>query len=229
MLRRQKFLEMAASAPVIAPSMLACDFTNLEREVKLLEDSGVQVLHLDIMDGIFVPNLTFGMMIVKAIRRLTELPLDVHLMITDPARYAKRFYEAGADNITFHIETVDDPRPLLEEIEQLGAGKGLTLNPNTPVADIEPFLAYCDMVLVMSVEAGFGGQSFIPESLDRIRRIREIGGPDILIEVDGGINRNTIAKCAEAGVQLFVTGSAYFGEADRRATLEEFTSLARSQ
>jgi len=212
---------------VVLPSLLACDFGNLEREIGRLEAAGVEALHLDVMDGHFVPNMTFGMLIVEAVRRLTKLPLDVHLMISEPMRYVDRFRDAGADNLTVHIEAVEDAREVLGHIRDLGVGTGITLNPGTPISAIEGCLDLCDLVLVMSVEAGFGGQEFNPTTLDRLRRVRELAGPDVLLEVDGGINRTTIRACAEAGAQLFVIGSAFFGQADHDAALQEFTGLAQ--
>jgi len=214
--------------PAVLPSLLSCDFANLEREIGRLQSAGAAALHLDVMDGHFVPNLTFGMLIVEAVRRLTDLPLDVHLMICRPERYLERFRDAGADNLTIHIEAVDDPRPVLERIREVGVGAGITLNPDTPVAAIETCLDLCDLVLVMSVEAGFGGQAFLPSALEKLRRLRRLVGPEVLLEVDGGVNPATIGDCAEAGAQLFVTGSAVFGHPDYHAALGQLTELARS-
>ena len=144
------------------------------------------MLHLDIMDGHFVPNLSFGLPVVEAIRRSTELPLDVHLMISEPARYVRQFRKAGADLLTIHIEAVADPRPLLREIRALGAGAGISLNPPTPVETLDGCLDLCDLVLVMSVMPGFGGQAFEPVALEKLRRLRALAGPDVLLSVDGG-------------------------------------------
>ncbi len=216
------------SAPLIAPSLLAADFANLGTEIQQLEQAGAQVLHLDIMDGHFVPNLSFGLPVIKAIRRTTRLPLDVHLMIADPGRYLKAFREAGADLLTIHIEAVDDPAPLLEEIRSLGAGTGLSLNPPTPLDRIEPYLDACDLVLSMSVMPGFGGQEFQAVALDKMRRLREIGGDRLLISVDGGVNPQTIQSCAEAGANFFVTGTALLGHADYGKRMKELRELAQS-
>src|SRR5208282_5350348 len=147
-------VELRSTAPVIAPSLLASDFAHLDQEIRRLEEAGAQSLHLDIMDGHFVPNISFGFPVIEAVRRSTDLPLDVHLMISDPGLYLERFRKAGADLLTFHVEAVDDPRPLLREIRRLGAVAGLTLNPPTPIEAVEPYLADCDLVLVMSVAAG---------------------------------------------------------------------------
>ena len=218
--------DLRASAPVIGPSLLACDFAHLEREVRRLEAAGARILHLDIMDGHLVPNISFGFPIVEAVRRLTHLPLDVHLMISEPGRYLERFREAGADLLTVHVEVADDPRRLLREIRRLGAVAGLTLNPPTPVEHVEPYLGDCDLLLVMSVMAGFGGQEFETAAVDRLRRLRTVGGDDLLLSVDGGINDQTIGICAEAGAEVFVTGSALFAHHDYRQVMDEFRSLA---
>ncbi len=218
--------EIHASAPVIGPSLLASDFARLEQEIRRLEEAGAQILHLDIMDGHFVPNISFGFPVIEAIRRSTRLPLDVHLMISEPGRYLERFRKAGADLLTIHVEAVGDPRPLLREIRRLGAVAGLTLNPPTPIAAVGPYLHDCDLVLVMSVQAGFGGQEFEPQAIDRLRYLRAVGGNDLLLSVDGGINDQTIGLCAEAGAELFVTGSALFAHHNYRQAMEEFRGLA---
>ena len=228
-MNRQACLErLQAAAPAVLPSLLQCDFGNLEREVRSLEAAGVSALHLDVMDGNFVPNLTYGMPVVAAIRRLTELPLDVHLMIRDPQAYVRQFREAGADVLTFHIEAVPEPRDLLSQIRALGAGSGIALNPQTPLSSIENCLDLCDLVLVMSVNAGFGGQKFHENAPERVRWVREKAGPGVLLEVDGGINQNTISRCAAAGAQLFVVGSAIFGQPRYEAAVRELTGLAHT-
>ncbi len=219
--------EMWAVAPVIGPSLLASNFARLEQEIGRLEEAGAKALHLDIMDGHFVPNISFGFPVIEAIRRSTRLPLDVHLMISEPGKYIERFRKAGADLITIHIETVDDPRPLLGEIRKLGAVAGLTLNPPTPIEAVEPYLDDCDLLLVMSVMPGFGGQEFEPLAYDRLRHLREIGRRDLLLSVDGGIQEHTIGACAEAGANIFVTGSALFSHHDYRQRLDEFRGLAK--
>lgn len=219
---------LSAAAPLVAPSLLAADFANLESEIRRVEEAGAEILHLDIMDGHFVPNLSFGLPVVAAIRRVTKLPLDVHLMIDDPARYAKHFREAGADLITFHIEAVRDPKALMEEIRALGAGAGLTLNPPTPISALEPFLDHCDLVLVMSVMAGFGGQAFEPVALDKLRRLRELVGGRTLLSVDGGVAPDTIGSCAEAGADLLVVGTGLFKQPDYSRRMAQLTRLARA-
>lgn len=225
--RRNHLSILRDSAPVILPSLLLCDFGNLEREVTRLEKAGVTALHLDVMDGRFVPNLTYGMPIVSALRRLTALPLDVHLMIEEPQRYVQHFYDAGADIITFHIEAVVDPQPVIDQIHALGAAAGVALNPATPVSAVEPVLADCDVVLVMSVEAGFGGQSFQPVALDKLRQLRTQAAPTTLLEVDGGVNAGTIADCYQAGAQLMVVGSAIFGNESYSSAVTQLTRTAR--
>jgi ribulose-phosphate 3-epimerase len=212
---------------MVGPSLLAADFGNLEAEIRRVEEAGAKVLHLDVMDGHFVPNLSFGLPIVEAVRRLTELPLDVHLMITEPGRYAARFREAGADLLTFHIEAVPNPVPLLEEIHRLGAIAGLTLNPRTPATAVLDYLDHCDLVLVMSVTPGFGGQRFQPEALDKLRLLRKAAGPRLLLSVDGGVGPATIGPCAEAGADMFVVGTGLFEADDYGRRLAELTDLAR--
>lgn len=223
--RRECLAQLRTAAPAVLPSLLLCDFGNLEREVARLTEAGVKALHLDVMDGQFVPNLTYGMPIVAAFRRLTDLPLDVHLMIAEPQKYVRQFVEAGADIVTFHVEAVQDPRPVLAEIRGLGAGAGLALNPDTPLSTLDGCLESCDMVLVMSVPAGFGGQSFRPIALDKLRTLRK-NMSDLLLEVDGGVQQQTIGACAEAGAQLFVVGSAIFRAASYSGAVRELTQLA---
>ena len=226
MSRRHQLGRLRQAAPAVLPSLLKCDFGHLAREVARLEEAGVAALHLDVMDGHFVPNFTYGMPIVSALRRLTELPLDVHLMISSPERYLEAFYEAGADVITIHVEAVDDPRPALEHIRQLGAGAGLALNPATPLGRLETALQLCDLVLVMSVEAGFGGQAYNPVAEEKLAALRERCGSRLLLAVDGGINAQTIGRGAAAGADLFVVGSAIFNRDNYREEVEALTRLA---
>jgi len=224
----QLLADLRSAAPLIGPSLLACDFAHLEREIRRVEDAGARIIHLDVMDGHFVPNISFGLPVVEAVRRVTNLPLDVHLMISEPDRYVRPFREAGADLLTIHIETVPQPRPLLEEIRSLGAAAGITLNPPTPIADLEDCLDLCDLVLVMSVMAGFGGQQFDPVALEKLRQLREAARPEVLLSVDGGINRDTIGPCATAGADLFVTGTALFSQPNYGSFIAEMTDLAKS-
>jgi ribulose-phosphate 3-epimerase len=215
-------------APLVNPSLLSCDFAHLEREIRRLERAGAKLMHLDIMDGHFVPNLSIGIPVVEAVRRSTDLPLDVHLMLSEPGRYIAAFRRAGADLLTIHIEAVPDPRPLLDKIHQLGAAAGISLNPITPVSALEGCLDLCDLVLVMSVMPGFGGQEFNPVALDNLRQLREMAGPNVLLSVDGGIQHDTIGPAAQAGADLLVTGSALFSHDDYGLFIQEMTTLATS-
>jgi len=202
--------ELHTSAPLINPSLLAADFRNLEREIRRLEVGGAKILHLDIMDGHFVPNLSIGVPVVEAIRKITELPLDVHLMLDNADRFLVPFRQVGADFLTIHIEVYPDPRPVLDEIRSLGAQPGLAINPPTPAEAVIPYLNECSLVLTMSVMPGFGGREFDPTALEKIRMFRDKVGPEFLLSVDGGVNEKTIARCAAAGANLFVAGTAVF-------------------
>jgi len=219
---------LRSAAPVIAPSLLACDFANIEREIRRAEEAGARVLHLDIMDGHFVPNLSFGVPVVEAIRRVSHVPLDVHLMIAEPGRYVRPFRDAGADFLTIHIEVEPRPEALLEEIRGLGAAAGLSLNPPTPVAAIESYLEHCDQVLVMSVMPGFGGQQFNPVALAKLERLRAVGPSRLLLSVDGGVGDETIGACRRAGAHMLVAGTAFFRSDDYKQRLAELTRLANS-
>ncbi len=219
--------ELHSAVPLIGPSLLACDLANLEREVHAVVEAGARVLHLDVMDGHFVPNLSFGVPVVEAVRRVTALPLDVHLMISEPARYVDQFREAGADLLTFHVEAVPDPIPLLRRVRGLGALAGIAINPPTPVSVLERCLRYCDLVLVMSVMPGFGGQKFRPDVLGKLRWLRAQAESHGVLSVDGGVNGETIAPCAAAGADLFVIGTGLFSYPDYGQRLAELQALAR--
>jgi len=211
------------SVPAILPSLLMCDFGDLKTEIARLAAAGTKVLHLDVMDGHFVPNLTYGMLIVEGIRRHTSLPMDVHMMISDPLKYAPAFASAGADLLTFHVEAVSDPVDAAKQIAALGVGVGIAINPSTSMELLEPCLNHVDMVLVMSVEAGFGGQTFDPIAIDRIADLRK-RFPDLLLEIDGGINGSTIAAARAAGCDLFVVGSAIFKHDDYSAAISSLAT-----
>lgn len=212
---------------VLLPSLLMCDFGDLKREIASLEEAGVKALHLDVMDGHFVPNLSYGMPIVEGVRRLTDLPIDVHLMISDPGSYIPQFVDAGADCLTIHAEIEHDVCEVLEQIRSFGVVAGLALNPATPLAAVSQALPLCDLLLMMSVNAGFGGQAFNPVALDKLKTVKE-NSPDLLLEVDGGINLSTIADCYQAGASLFVVGSAIFGQDDYRQAVQQLSdAIAR--
>ena len=206
----------------IAPSILSADFANLERDVRDIEKNGADWVHVDVMDGLFVPNITIGIPVVKALRPVTKLPLDVHLMIEKPIRYVEDFVRAGADPITIHVEA-DQPQNTLEalnRIHALGCKAGIVLKPRTPAEAAIPYLEKCDLVLVMTVEPGFGGQKFMEEQMEKIRTLRKLldsANPACLIEVDGGVDSRTCEICKKAGTDVLVAGSAYFKAADRAA------------
>ena len=217
---------LRAARPVIAPSMLKCDFGNLAREVERLTTANAKVLHWDVMDGHFVPNLSYGPMLIERVRPLTEMLFDAHLMISEPERYLDEYLKAGCEAITVHIEAVPQPTSLLRRIRDAGRVAGLALNPQTPLSAVEPFLAEIDLLLVMSVQAGFGGQSFIPASIAKLRDARKMIGSETILSVDGGIGTKTIAGCAAAGTDLFVAGSAIFDQSDYQVAVEELSRLA---
>jgi ribulose-phosphate 3-epimerase len=220
---------LRAASPAILPSLLACDFSELRREIERVEEAGVAALHLDVMDGHFVPNISIGVPIVEAVRRVTDLPLDVHLMIEHPERYIEPFRNAGADGLTIHVEAVPDPRPVLDKIRSLGAMAGLSLNPPTPLSAIEHSLPHLDLILVMSVMPGFGGQKYDPRASEKLRALRDRDDVDALLEVDGGVNDATVGECAEAGAELLVAGVAVFHTDDYATTLEQLHAKARAR
>ena len=204
----------------IAPSILAADFANLERDIRNIEENGSDFVHVDIMDGIFVPNISIGIPVVAALRKVTDLPLDVHLMIDRPIRYVEEFVKAGADYLTIHVEA-DQPQNTLEALDKiraLGCRAGIVLKPKTPVEAAIPYLEKCDMILVMTVEPGFGGQKFMGDQMPKVKQLREWMddiNPACLIEVDGGVDANTCTLCKENGANVLVAGSAYFKATDR--------------
>ncbi len=204
----------------LSPSILAADFANLERDIHDIEKNGADWVHVDVMDGIFVPNISIGIPVVQALRPVTGLPLDVHLMIDRPIRYVEDFIKAGADWLTIHVEA-DQPQNILEALDKihaLGCKAAISLKPRTPAEAVIPYLTKCDMILVMTVEPGFGGQKFMADQMPKIKKLRQMldeVNPACVIEVDGGVDANTHAVCKENGAEVLVAGSAYFKAADR--------------
>lgn len=209
---------------LIAPSLLSADFARLGDEALDVERGGADFLHFDVMDGLFVPNISFGLPVLKSLRRVSALPLDVHLMIERPLRYVERFCEAGADLVSLHVEadTAENTRAALEAIRAKGKQAGLVLKPGTPAEAALPYLPLCDLILVMTVEPGFGGQAFMPDMLGKLRALRgwlDARGLKCLLEVDGGVDERTARACKDAGATVLVAGSAVFGKADRAAAI----------
>ena len=208
----------------IAPSILSADFTNLGQQIGLVEGAGASLLHVDVMDGRFVPNISIGLPVVKAISRATQLPIDAHLMIVEPGRYAEEFVKAGAQMVSIHIEADPHAHRTLAAIRAAGAQAGVAINPATPLSALDEALKFADYVLLMSVDPGFGGQAFIPESLDKVRRLRKMideRGMKARIEIDGGIDADNIAEVASAGAEIIVSGSAIFGAPDPAVALRK--------
>jgi len=221
--------QLKSQRPVIAPSMLKCDFGNLHREIELLETAEAPVLHWDVMDGNFVPNLSYGAMLIERVRPLTQMFFDAHLMISNPENYIDDYINAGCDSITIHIEAAPNPTDLLKHLSESDVLPGLAISPNTPVKMIEPFLEFCGLILVMSVEPGFGGQSFIKSSVQKIKQLKSMISDNTILSVDGGIGMETIAKTACAGANYFVVGSAIFSQTDYSIAVSELVQKARSE
>jgi ribulose-phosphate 3-epimerase len=213
-------------SPIMAPSMLKCDYANLQQEIDRLAAANTHWLHWDVMDGHFVPNLSYGALLIESIRAKTKAFFDAHLMISEPARYLDDYIKAGCDAITFHIEAAPDPTEVLKRIRSAGRKAGLAINPGTSPTQIEPFLPMCDLVLLMSVEPGFGGQKFKPEALEKAKYLKPRLAPGTLLSIDGGIGVDTIGLAAAAGCQVFVAGSAIFGEADYTSAVQNLRRLA---
>lgn len=206
----------------VAPSILSADFVNLERDIRKLSETGVDYVHIDVMDGIFVPNITIGIPVVAAIRRITDLPLDVHLMIDRPLRYVEQFCKAGSDLLTVHVEadTEENTLEALKKIRANGVRAAVSIKPNTPAEAVLPFLPLCDLILMMTVEPGFGGQAFMEHLMPKLRQLRayiNAQNPACELEVDGGVNEKTAMICRENGANVLVAGSAYFKAADPAA------------
>ena len=208
----------------IAPSILSADFTRLADEIAAVEAGGARVLHVDVMDGHFVPNITIGLPVVKSLRKATKLTIDTHLMIEEPNRYAVKFVEAGADMVSVHVEADVHLQRTLVAIREAGAKAGIAINPGTPLSALEEALPYADFVLLMSVNPGFGGQSFIPTSMDKLRRLKRMitdRGLDVKIEIDGGIDAGNIAEVVESGAEIIVAGSAVYGRGNATESVKE--------
>ena len=206
----------------VAPSILSADFVNLERDICALKETGADYVHVDVMDGLFVPNITIGIPVVAAIRRITDMPLDVHLMIDRPLRYVDDFCKAGSDLLTVHVEadTQENTLAALKRIRENGVRAAISVKPKTPAEAVLPFLPYCDLILVMTVEPGFGGQSFMQDMMPKLKTIRgyiDAQNPGCELEVDGGVNAETARLCRENGANVLVAGSAYFKAADPTA------------
>jgi ribulose-phosphate 3-epimerase len=202
------------AGPLVAPSLLACDFARAGEQIDRVVAAGAKLLHVDVMDGHFVPNLSMGPPVVRSIRKYTDLPLDVHIMVTDPAYYIERFADAGADSVTFHVEATDQPRKLVDRLHERGLGAGVTLRPGTGASAVEDVAGEVELVLVMTVEPGYGGQEFMDNMLEKIATVRGMLGAAQRLQVDGGINPATAPRCLAAGADVFVAGENIFGSDD---------------
>jgi ribulose-phosphate 3-epimerase len=211
----------------IAPSILSADFAKLADEIAEIESAGVKIVHLDVMDGHFVPNITIGPPVIAKLRKYSSLVFDSHLMISEPGKYAERFVEAGVNHITFHIEATDEPEKLVDRLHEWGCTAGICLNPETPVVAIEKVARRCDMVLVMTVHPGFGAQEFMAEAAEKVTGVREIVGPDIRVEVDGGIDARTAPIVVSYGADTLVAGNAIFSKSDRSAAIKAIRKACR--
>lgn len=217
---------------ILAPSLLAADFSILGKQINMTEKYGAQYIHIDVMDGLFVPSISFGLPVISSIRPITNQFFDVHLMITDPERYIEEFADAGADGITFHVEATKDPMKVIDLIHSKGKRAGISLRPGTPLEEIYPYLSKVELVLIMSVEPGFGGQEFLEESYDRIRTVRDYIDEhklDVVVEVDGGIGKKNVRDVIRAGATAIVAGSAVFRKRSIRANMNRFIKAFKDQ
>ena len=220
---------MSKEQIIISPSLLAADFARLDAELSDVAAAGAEYIHLDVMDGVFVPNISFGLPVISSLRRVSDLVFDTHLMIVEPERYVERFVKAGADIVTFHLEATEKPIETIGRIRAAGARAAISIKPGPPAEAVFPYLPLCDMILVMTVEPGFGGQRFMADMLPKIAQIRAEAdrlGLDLDIQVDGGIDAQTAAECARAGANIFVAGSSVFGASERAAAVSAIRASA---
>ncbi|NPA52117.1 MAG: ribulose-phosphate 3-epimerase [Aquificae bacterium] len=209
---------------LLAPSILAGDFSKLGEEIKIVEEAGADIIHLDVMDGRYVPNITIGVPVIKSLRKVTQLPFDAHLMIVEPERYVDDFIQAGVNMLSFHLDATIHAHRLVEHIKSKGVKAGIALNPSNPVNTLEEIIYFIDYVLIMSVNPGFSGQKFIPEVLNKIPKLKklmeETGRTDVLIEIDGGINQDNIAQISKMGIDIFVAGSSIYRASDKKQAVK---------
>ena len=210
---------------LVAPSVLSANFANLQADIEMINNSEADWFHVDVMDGVFVPNISFGMPVIQAIKKHAQKPLDVHLMIVDPDRYIHAFRDAGADHLTVHVEACTHLHRTLQAIRQAGMRPGIAVNPHTPISALESIVSEADLVCLMSVNPGFGGQKFIEHTYEKVRQLRALAGPDLLIEIDGGVTLENAPLLLAAGAHVLVAGNTVFGAPDPEATVAQLAAL----